>query len=425
MRAAMERHRANPACASCHAQMDPLGFALENFDAVGRWREHGESDEPIDATGILPDGTAFAGPEGMRQALLRNPDRFVATVAEKLLTYALGRNLESYDMPAVRAIVRDAASDRHRFSSLVLGIVQSTPVPDEDAPIMTIFQKSLPRRTFLRGVGATLALPLLDAMVPAASWSSLARAAAAPTRRLGFIYVPNGVIQEQWVPAATGRGFPFSRILSPLEPFREQLLVLSGLAHRQADSFGDGNGDHPRATAVWLSGVHAWERRGRQGPTDIKLGVTADQIAARELGQETPLPSLELALEQPTAIALRHRRLLLLEHHLVAHRDDAARHGGAPARRLRAAVRRGGERRRPAGRGPPDRQHPRLGDRGGGAARRDARPGRSQQAGRVPHRRARRRAADSSAPRRAAPTRSSICRSGRSTFRRSSRTTPG
>ena len=127
MRAAMERHRANPACASCHAQMDPLGFALENFDAVGRWREHGESDEPIDATGVLPDGTAFAGPEGMRQALLRSPDRFVATVAEKLLTYALGRNLESYDMPAVRSIVRDAASDRHRFSSLVLGIVQSTP----------------------------------------------------------------------------------------------------------------------------------------------------------------------------------------------------------------------------------------------------------------------------------------------------------
>ena len=168
---------------------------------------------------------------------------------------------------------------------------------------MIIFQKSLPRRTFLRGVGATLALPLLDAMVPAVSSSSLARAAAAPTRRLGFVYVPNGVIQEQWVPAATGRGFPLSPILSPLEPFREQMLVLSGLAHRQADSFGDGNGDHPRATAVWLSGVHAWERRGRQGPTDIKLGVTADQIAAREFGRETPLPSLELALEQPTAIA--------------------------------------------------------------------------------------------------------------------------
>ena len=166
---------------------------------------------------------------------------------------------------------------------------------------MIITQKALPRRTFLRGVGATLALPFLDAMVPAAS--SAARAAAAPAPRLGFIYIPNGVIQEQWVPAQTGRDFEFSRILSPLEPFRDQVLVLSGLAHRQADSFGDGNGDHPRATAAWLSGVHAWERRGRQGPTEIKLGITADQIAAREFGKQTPLPSLELALEQPTAIA--------------------------------------------------------------------------------------------------------------------------
>ena len=166
---------------------------------------------------------------------------------------------------------------------------------------MIITKKALPRRTFLRGIGATMALPLLDAMVPAAS--ALAQTAAGPARRLGFVYIPNGVIQDQWVPAATGRGFDFSPILSPLAPFRDQTLVLSGLAHRQADSFGDGNGDHPRATAVWLSGVHAWERRGRQGPTDIKLGVTADQIAAREFGKQTPLPSLELALETPTAIA--------------------------------------------------------------------------------------------------------------------------
>ena len=127
MRAAMERHRANPACASCHAQMDPLGFALENFDAVGRWRTRSESNDAIDASGILPDGTSFEGPEGMRQALLREPKRFVATVTEKLLTYALGRNVEAYDMPAVRAIVRDAERSDYRFSSIVLGIVRSTP----------------------------------------------------------------------------------------------------------------------------------------------------------------------------------------------------------------------------------------------------------------------------------------------------------
>lgn len=166
---------------------------------------------------------------------------------------------------------------------------------------MTITKLALPRRTFLRGIGTSLALPLLDAMVPAAT--ALAQTAANPVRRLGFVYIPNGVIQEQWVPATTGAGFDFSPTLSPLAPFRDRLLVASGLAHRQADSFGDGNGDHPRATAVWLSGVHAWERRGRIGPTAIQLGTTADQLAARDLGRATPLPSLELVLEKPTAIS--------------------------------------------------------------------------------------------------------------------------
>ena len=134
MRAAMERHRANPACASCHAQMDPLGFALENFDAIGRWRDRGESNETIDASGILPDGSAFEGPEGMREALLRDERRFVATIAEKLLTYALGRNVESFDMPAVRDIVRNAEADDYSFESIVVGIAESIPFQMRLAP---------------------------------------------------------------------------------------------------------------------------------------------------------------------------------------------------------------------------------------------------------------------------------------------------
>ena len=127
MREAMERHRANPTCAACHRLMDPLGLALENFDAVGRWRETDASGEPLDVSGELPDGTRFAGVAKLKRALLANPEPFLRTLTEKLLTYALGRGLEYTDAPAVRRIVRDAASREHRFSALVLGIVKSVP----------------------------------------------------------------------------------------------------------------------------------------------------------------------------------------------------------------------------------------------------------------------------------------------------------
>jgi hypothetical protein len=126
MRQRMEAHRANPVCASCHAMMDPLGLSLENFDAVGKWRVLGESSARIDATGRLPDGTPFEGPAGLRDALLRS-DRFVATLTEKMLTYALGRGLEYYDAPSVRAILRQAAPREYRMSALVTGIVTSAP----------------------------------------------------------------------------------------------------------------------------------------------------------------------------------------------------------------------------------------------------------------------------------------------------------
>ena len=127
MREATERHRANPVCASCHRLMDPPGFALEQFDAVGRFRTRTAAGTPIDATGELPDGTRFDGAAGLRAALVRAPERFVGTLTEKLLTYALGRGLEHHDAPAVRAITRNAAGDGYRFTSLVVGIVRSAP----------------------------------------------------------------------------------------------------------------------------------------------------------------------------------------------------------------------------------------------------------------------------------------------------------
>ena len=127
MREAMERHRANPVCASCHRVMDPLGLALEPFDAIGRRRTPNETRVPMDLTGALPDGTVFDGPAGLRAALLAHPERFVTTVTEKLLTYAVGRGMEHHDAPAVRAIVRAAADDGYRLTTLVLGVVTSPP----------------------------------------------------------------------------------------------------------------------------------------------------------------------------------------------------------------------------------------------------------------------------------------------------------
>ena len=134
MREAMEQHRANPVCASCHRLMDPVGLSLENFDAVGRWRDRSETRGAIDAAGELPDGTPFDGPSGLKAALLRHPDRFVTTVTEKLMTYALGRGIEYYDAPAVRAIVREAAGDGYRLSSLVKGVVRSAPFQMRRSP---------------------------------------------------------------------------------------------------------------------------------------------------------------------------------------------------------------------------------------------------------------------------------------------------
>ncbi len=127
MRERMEAHRVNPACAACHRLMDPAGLSMENFDAIGRWRDRGEDWGPIDARGSIPGGGDFDGMAGLRDAVLARPHVFAGTVAEKLLTYALGRGLDHNDGPAVRRIVRDAAGDDYRFSSLVLGIVESTP----------------------------------------------------------------------------------------------------------------------------------------------------------------------------------------------------------------------------------------------------------------------------------------------------------
>jgi hypothetical protein len=162
---------------------------------------------------------------------------------------------------------------------------------------MFVPKKSLPRRRFLRGAGTVLALPLLDAMVPA--FTALAQTPARPVRRLGFVYLPNGVARNfsginYWTPAGQGAAFELSPILTPLAPYRDRLVVVSGLAQHQADAFDDGaNGDHTRGTSSWLTGVHCKRTEG----ADVRNGISADQIAASVLGKATALPSLELGID--------------------------------------------------------------------------------------------------------------------------------
>jgi len=127
IRERLAQHRTNPSCASCHSVIDPLGFALEQFDAIGAWRTADESGRPVDSTAATLGGAKLEGLAGLRALLLAEPEQFPRTVTEKLLAYALGRRLEYYDRPAVRAIVRDAAASNYRWSALIAGIVKSPP----------------------------------------------------------------------------------------------------------------------------------------------------------------------------------------------------------------------------------------------------------------------------------------------------------
>jgi len=157
---------------------------------------------------------------------------------------------------------------------------------------MIVSKKSLPRRTFLRGLGTTLALPLLDSMIPALGSAS----AAKPIVRLGYVYHPVGMILDKWIPATEGTGFEITPTMKALEPFRENMVVFTGLAQVNGRALGDGAGDHAREGATWLTGVHPKKTEG----VGIRAGISADQLAAREFGKTTQLASLELGLEGPS-----------------------------------------------------------------------------------------------------------------------------
>ena len=316
LRARLEQHREKATCFACHGVMDPLGFALENFNAVGQFRANDpDTLTPIDTAGQLPDGTAIKGPDDLRRALVDRPDhQFIQAFTENLMTYALGRSLDYRDMPTVRRIVRQAAADDYRFKSIVLGVISSDAFRKREAdrsgpdvceahvyvhfnwrtPVMFLSRKHLSRRTVLKGAGATIALPLLDAMIPAGT--VLAQTVAAASPRLGFVYFPHGALQEEWTPTRIGRDFDFPFILKPLEPMREHVTVVSGLRNKG----GESSSPHGIIEETWLNCVNPRTRNAKTG-----VGVTADQIAARHLGKETSLPSLELCAEPGGMISFR------------------------------------------------------------------------------------------------------------------------
>jgi hypothetical protein len=160
---------------------------------------------------------------------------------------------------------------------------------------MIVTRKHLHRRSFLKGMGAVVALPVLDAMTPA--FASAAQLRKAPVR-LAFTYVPNGITMAEWTPAGQGAAFQFSRIIKPLEPFRDDLMVVSGLAHKNGAALGDGPGDHARAAASYLTGVHPRKTAG----ADIQNGISVDQIAAQHLAEETRFASIELGCDDSRTI---------------------------------------------------------------------------------------------------------------------------
>ena len=218
---------------------------------------------------------------------------------------------------------------------------------------MFITKLSLPRRTFLRGVGVALGLPLLDAMVPALT--ATAKTAAQPLRRLGFVYVPHGVIMDQWTPATEGAGFEFTPILKPLEPLRDSLVVVSNLARPEAGF----ETQHAGAAASWLAGMPP---KRTEGP-DFQVGVTIDQVVAKAIGQDTTFPSLEVATEDFTGLVgacSPGYSCAYVNTPQLADADDAAADGDQSAGRVRADVRAGGNEGAAARADAEGPEHPRL-----------------------------------------------------------------
>ena len=324
-------HRASVVCRSCHMFMDPIGLSLDNFGVTGKWRIR-EGGNLLDTRGQLYDGTPLSSPSDLLKALLSRPTPLLRNFATNLMAYALGRRVESFDMPTIRAVVRDAEANDHRISTYVLGIVNSPAFRMQRAEGMAgQSDRSAERRddrwhsspesmshaaTFLRGVGATVALPLLDAMVPAGRpWSP-----NDPIRLVAIEQVhgaagssPWGSAQYMWAPQAVGQNFDLSpSALLPLEPYRDYLTIISNTDVRMAEAYDpkEIGADHFRSSAVFLTQSHPTQTES----SDVFVGTSLDQMYARRFGQGHADP-LDAAVHRERGQGGRLRVRLLLRVH--------------------------------------------------------------------------------------------------------------
>ena len=350
LRQRMEQHRANPSCASCHSRLDPLGFGFENFDAIGAWRTRTAAFADR-RSGQLPGGESFSGPGELKAILRTSKDEFARCLTEKLLTYALGRGWKTTTLCTVDRIV--AGRGRRRVPVLPAGARdrQERPVPEatrlttdagvEDEDEETTMTRSLrmSRRTVLRGAGHGHRAALARGHGAGGRRSSSPDLRPARARR-----GPGGWRSSTSPTACTwptggrseeGAGFDLPPILEPLEPFKDELLVLTGLTQHKAEANGDGAGDHARALSCFLTGVQPRKTDG----ADIRAGISVDQVAAQKVGEQTRLPSLELGCERRRAVGQLRLglQLRLLVEHLLALGDHADGQGGQPPARSSTA----------------------------------------------------------------------------------------
>ena len=329
VRERLAEHRKSPACAACHKMMDPIGLSLENFDAIGLWRTV-DSGAPIDPSGELYDGTALSGPVSLRNAILSRSDAFVGSFTESLLVvrprpadrlprHARGPRdrarrgarrqslLVLHPRRRQERAVRDAARRRRADDRAGGPGARADPrrKPLGAVIAMYITRKHLSRRTVLRGMGASMALPFLEAMVPAQTL--LRKTAAAPKIRLACIEMVHGsagstvygLDRNLWMPAKEGSDFEFTPILKPVEPFRDYVTVITHTDLHAAEAWtaAEEGADHFRSSAVFLTAAHPKQTEG----SDVHAGTSIDQSYANRFGQDTPLPSIQLGIENVDA----------------------------------------------------------------------------------------------------------------------------